>query len=653
VRVSRRADTRNMAGSSQHGGPVKTCPHNGSFVTLLNSESYVWPALCLRKQMDLVQSVCPLLLLYDDRAVTLSDASLTLLKAAYGKDQIMPISTLVASYRAPKFGRRLYSDIRQTHAKLWIWALPPARFPRVAYMDLDVLVVENIDDVLAHDMQGKLLAATACNPKNDRGRGWFVAGFLVIVPSVSELPALLLLQRFSKYPWNGRLPGGMVKGHAKPDYWANICAPDDGCSSAECLPAAREFPNASDPLNACMTARKGHFAQKWIELACAPKIGDQSIHNHHFRGRSSLLPASYGLNVPGRGRSEWNGSRLVDGSTTRLLHFFGEPKPFDPHWSASLPSMATVHYRTICPITHRKSGPSDETISIAIAADAPVWPGVAGVVRSALTHSISMPLQFHLITRREQLSAARRAMACYGLGAVRMNILAMNESWVAGRIRVIANENMTGPLKSPLNFARFYLSRLLPSLDRVIYLDADVIVQADLAELWRVPLPPGIATAAVPRSEVHFRYKRYARCCASIYAKRYAGKRLDESAPTFNAGVLLMDLRIWERLNLTADIEWWMAQHKAAEKGLWQLGSQPVLHLILHGRWAKLPEMWNVDGLGRLKTTNERANRNARLLHWTGRHKPWLDHGYHTEYFLSYVPKPAVVRCYDSTVIGA
>ena len=63
--------------------------------------------------------------------------------------------------------------------------------------------------------------------------------------------------------------------------------------------------------------------------------------------------------------------------------------------------------------------------------------------------------------------------------------------------------------------------------------------------------------------------------------------------------------------------------------------------------------MWNVDGLGRLKTTNERANRNARLLHWTGRHKPWLDHGYHTEYFLSYVPKPAVVRCYDSTVIGA
>ena len=119
---------------------------------------------------------------------------------------------------------------------LKLWICVAARFPRVAYMDLDVLVVENIDDVLAHDMRGKLLAATACNPKTTVDEDGL---FLVIVPSVSELPALLLLQRFSKYPWNGRLPGG--KGHARPDYWANICAPDDGCSSASaCRP--REFP---------------------------------------------------------------------------------------------------------------------------------------------------------------------------------------------------------------------------------------------------------------------------------------------------------------------------------------------------------------------------------------------------------------------------
>ena len=37
---------------------------------------------------------------------------------------------------------------------------------------------------------------------------------------------------------------------------------------------------------------------------------------------------------------------------------------------------------------------------------------------------------------------------------------------------------MTGNLASPLNFARFELPRLLPSLKRLLYLDPDVVVQA-------------------------------------------------------------------------------------------------------------------------------------------------------------------------------
>ena len=41
-------------------------------------------------------------------------------------------------------------------------------------------------------------------------------------------------------------------------------------------------------------------------------------------------------------------------------------------------------------------------------------------------------------------------------------------------------------LESPLNFARFYLPRLLPSLRRALYLDADVVVRGNLQQLWRL-----------------------------------------------------------------------------------------------------------------------------------------------------------------------
>ena len=35
-----------------------------------------------------------------------------------------------------------------------------------------------------------------------------------------------------------------------------------------------------------------------------------------------------------------------------------------------------------------------------------------------------------------------------------------------------------------------------------------MVVQADLAELWRTPLAKGEAVGAVPRADAHFKYKR-------------------------------------------------------------------------------------------------------------------------------------------------
>lgn len=44
-------------------------------------------------------------------------------------------------------------------------------------------------------------------------------------------------------------------------------------------------------------------------------------------------------------------------------------------------------------------------------------------------------------------------------------------------------------LRQPIVFARYVLQDLLPaSVERVIYLDLDVLVQKDLAELWDIDM---------------------------------------------------------------------------------------------------------------------------------------------------------------------
>ena len=125
----------------------------------------------------------------------------------------------------------------------------------------------------------------------------------------------------------------------------------------------------------------------------------------------------------------------------------------------------------------------------------------------------------------------------------------------------------------------------------------------------------------------------------------YRGRALNASASTFNAGLLLVDLDAWRVANLTREAEWWMDQHAKSREGLWALGSQPILHLMLHGRWAALPELWNLDGLGRVPNIAPATLRTARSLHWTGRRKPWRKDGLHTAFYRSVMPDTLATRC--------
>ena len=59
----------------------------------------------------------------------------------------------------------------------------------------------------------------------------------------------------------------------------------------------------------------------------------------------------------------------------------------------------------------------------------------------------------------------------------------------AGRVRGKISKSIRQALDQPLNYARIYLAEILPEeVQRVIYLDSDLVVVDDVAELWGVDL---------------------------------------------------------------------------------------------------------------------------------------------------------------------
>lgn len=150
-------------------------------------------------------------------------------------------------------------------------------------------------------------------------------------------------------------------------------------------------------------------------------------------------------------------------------------------------------------------------------------------------------------------------------------------------------------------YYRYLFSKLLPrEVQRILYLDADIICKGDLLPLWRTDLQGKVLAAVRDWGE--------AKSCIRIGLS---------SGLYFNSGVLLIDLREWERRRLTAKLFAWL-EEVGVNKVLW--GDQDALNAILDGEFVELPKIYNciVVNDTALKSTAEDL-----LVHYVDYVKPW------------------------------
>lgn len=182
-------------------------------------------------------------------------------------------------------------------------------------------------------------------------------------------------------------------------------------------------------------------------------------------------------------------------------------------------------------------------------------------------------------------------------------------------------------------FARFYLSNIFPNLNKFIYLDNDLIVTADLAELFNNPMivypdqfKPIIKNkpaaqhqttsnilmnrkqsrklSAMKRAPVGFVFERHPHHIAYIKSNFNMSHPLVKKATSLrsseyflNGGVALFDAARWRRENWTAKAEEIIVENAKSEMYSSQIGDQGVFFLLLLDNVVNLPGKFNMRRL--------------------------------------------------------
>ncbi|KAJ6369076.1 hypothetical protein OIU78_001444 [Salix suchowensis] len=105
---------------------------------------------------------------------------------------------------------------------------------------------------------------------------------------------------------------------------------------------------------------------------------------------------------------------------------------------------------------------------------------------------------------------------------------------------------------SMLNHLRFYLPEVYPKLDKILFLDDDIVVQKDLTPLWSIDLQGMVNGAVETCKESFHRFDKYLNFSnPNIYSN------FDPNACGWAFGMNMFDLKQWKRSNITGIYHHW------------------------------------------------------------------------------------------------
>jgi alpha-1,4-galacturonosyltransferase len=108
---------------------------------------------------------------------------------------------------------------------------------------------------------------------------------------------------------------------------------------------------------------------------------------------------------------------------------------------------------------------------------------------------------------------------------------------------------------SMLNHLRFYLPEVYPQLDKIVFLDDDIVVQKDLTPLWDVDLEGNVNGAVETCGESFHRFDKYLNFSNPLISENF-----DPNACGWAYGMNVFDLKEWKKRDITGIYHKWQSQ---------------------------------------------------------------------------------------------
>ncbi|AIZ80113.1 glycosyltransferase family 8 protein [Actinobacillus equuli subsp. equuli] len=161
-------------------------------------------------------------------------------------------------------------------------------------------------------------------------------------------------------------------------------------------------------------------------------------------------------------------------------------------------------------------------------------------------------------------------------------------------------------------FFRYLLGQI--PVEKLLYLDCDLIIDGDISSLYDVDLKNDII-AAVPDMFINYVEHYYA--------------EIPDFKPYFNAGVLLINVPLWNKEN----IEYTLCELTSQFANV-IYADQDILNIVFHKKWKILDKIYNYQ-VGARHALLERgleseclqsedlAGKSPVVIHYTSHRKPW------------------------------
>ena len=268
----------------------------------------------------------------------------------------------------------------------------------------------------------------------------------------------------------------------------------------------------------------------------------------------------------------------------------------------------------------------DNKINIVFASDNNYAQHTAVAMASVLVNTkVPQKIQFYLIDDEiQQKNKEKITKTVQNLGGniefIKIKNSKLEDCYVSGEL-------------SRASYFRLDIANILDeSIEKIIYLDCDLLVYDDIEKMWQLDMG-GKPVAAT--------------CDLGIMASARVRKQknkfigLSFDAPYFNAGVLIMDLKKWRDGNYAEAIIALATQNKYPNH------DQDALNKFFMNNWQEIPLRWDVippvfNLFLKIVTKPDlrkkaiEAKLNPAIFHYAGGYKPWeyeIHDGFNDKYY--------------------